>query len=111
MSQDNGALPEGVALMPAYNAESFVLPVLESLSAQTYPNLRVLISDDASTDMRVEGGFAFAQGRGFIGDPGSTLHRRDKFGVMRKGIYISVDTGKYSSAPERADIIAREMFG
>jgi hypothetical protein len=111
MPHDDSALPKAVALMPAWNAESFILPVLESLAAQTYPNLHILISEDASTDMRVEGEFVFAQGRGFIGDPGSTLHRREKFGIMRKGVYISVDTGKYSSAPELADIIAREMFG
>jgi glycosyltransferase involved in cell wall biosynthesis len=36
--------------MPAWNAEQFIVPVLESLAAQTYPNLQVLISDDASTD-------------------------------------------------------------
>jgi glycosyltransferase involved in cell wall biosynthesis len=44
------SLPKVVALMPAWNAESFIVPVLESLAAQTYPNLQVLISDDASTD-------------------------------------------------------------
>lgn len=39
-----------VACMPAWNAEAFVRPTLESLAAQTYPNLEVLISDDASDD-------------------------------------------------------------
>jgi len=50
MNRDGGSLPKVVALMPAWNAESFIVPVLESLAAQTYPNLEVLISDDASTD-------------------------------------------------------------
>ena len=36
--------------MPAWQAESFIVRTLESLAAQTYSNLRVLISDDASTD-------------------------------------------------------------
>lgn len=44
------SLPKVVALMPAWNAETFIVPVLESLDAQTYPNLQILISDDASTD-------------------------------------------------------------
>ena len=43
-----------VALMPAWNAEAFIVPVLESLAAQTYGNLEVLISDDASTDRTPE---------------------------------------------------------
>ena len=36
--------------MPAWNAQSFITPTLESLAAQTYPNLEILISDDASDD-------------------------------------------------------------
>ena len=39
-----------VALVPAWNAESFIERTLESLARQTYSNLHVLISDDASTD-------------------------------------------------------------
>jgi glycosyltransferase involved in cell wall biosynthesis len=36
--------------MPAWNAELFIEQTLDSLAAQTYPNLHILISDDASTD-------------------------------------------------------------
>ena len=43
-------LPRVVALLPAWNAARFIEPVLRSLDAQTYPNLQVLVSDDASTD-------------------------------------------------------------
>ncbi|HUG22368.1 glycosyltransferase family 2 protein [Piscinibacter sp.] len=44
------ARPRVVACLPAWNAASFIQPTLESLQAQTYPNLHVLISDDASPD-------------------------------------------------------------
>ena len=54
MPQEGATLPRAVALLPARNAESFIEPVLESLAAQTYPNLEVLISDDASTDRTAE---------------------------------------------------------
>lgn len=54
MKRDGGSPPKVVALMPAWNAESFIDPVLESLAAQTYPNLQILISDDASTDRTAE---------------------------------------------------------
>ena len=50
MKRDRDSLPRVVALMPAWNAEPFVVPVLEALAAQTYPNLEIVISDDASTD-------------------------------------------------------------
>ena len=37
-------------MVPTYNGEAFVAETLASLAAQTYPALRVLVSDDASTD-------------------------------------------------------------
>lgn len=43
-----------MALVPAWNAEPFIERTLESLAHQTYPNFRVLISDDASTDATAE---------------------------------------------------------
>ncbi|WP_273543411.1 FAD-dependent oxidoreductase [Sneathiella sedimenti] len=66
---------------------------------------------DAAEDIRVEGGFVFAQGRGSIAQKSSTLHSRDKFGITRKGRYYSIDTGKYSSAPELAFKLAQELMG
>jgi glycosyltransferase involved in cell wall biosynthesis len=36
--------------MPVWNASAFIRQTLESVAAQTYPNLQVLISDDASDD-------------------------------------------------------------
>ena len=54
MTREPGRLPRAVALTPAWNAEAFIAPVLESLAAQTYPDFRILISDDASTDRTAE---------------------------------------------------------
>jgi glycosyltransferase involved in cell wall biosynthesis len=36
--------------MPVWNAQEFILETLQSVAAQTYANLEVLISDDASDD-------------------------------------------------------------
>jgi glycosyltransferase involved in cell wall biosynthesis len=44
------ALPRVVACMPAWNSSAFIVPVLESLAAQTYPNLDILISVDVCSD-------------------------------------------------------------
>ncbi len=42
--------PKAVALIPAWNAEAFIQKTLECFSAQTYPNLEVLVSVDLSDD-------------------------------------------------------------
>lgn len=58
----------------------------------------------------VEGGWVFAAGRGLLSDPSSTLHRRSDYGVTRLGSYISVDTGKYATAPWLARALADSLF-
>jgi glycosyltransferase involved in cell wall biosynthesis len=47
-------LPRVTACVPAYNSAKFVAKTLEALQAQDYPNLEVLISDDASSDGTAE---------------------------------------------------------
>ena len=37
-------------IIPVYNVGDFLIPCLESVAAQTYPNLEVLLIDDGSTD-------------------------------------------------------------
>jgi glycosyltransferase involved in cell wall biosynthesis len=48
------SVPRVVALLPAWNSASFIGPTLESLAAQTYGNLEIIISDDASSDDTAE---------------------------------------------------------
>ncbi|HVO89893.1 MAG TPA: glycosyltransferase family 2 protein [Casimicrobiaceae bacterium] len=50
MTSAPGGSPKVVALMPTWKAAGFVRETLESLAAQQYANLEVLISDDASPD-------------------------------------------------------------
>ena len=64
---------------------------------------------EAAEELKVRGGYVFAQGQGSLSDPASTLHRRDRFGMRRNGNYFSVDTGKYSTAPWLAENLAREI--
>ena len=42
--------PLVTALVPAYNSAHFILEALESLDAQTWPNLEIIVGEDASTD-------------------------------------------------------------
>lgn len=50
MSKRTRQWPKVVACLPACNAAAFITETLETLAAQDYPNLEVLVSDDASTD-------------------------------------------------------------
>lgn len=59
----------------------------------------------------VQGGWVYAQARGSLDDPRSSLHRRDRLGIKWFGSYASVDTGKYSAAPYLARAIAARISG
>lgn len=66
-SETAGVNPSGwplvTALVPTYNGAAFIERTLESLAAQTWPNLEILIGDDCSTDTTLEIVMAFAAGR------------------------------------------------
>jgi hypothetical protein len=64
----------------------------------------------AAEDVRVEGGWVFANGRGALSDPESTLHRRERVGIHQSDNWFSVDTGKYSLAPWLAREIASRIM-
>ena len=60
--------------------------------------------------MAIGGGWVFAAGRGALSDPSSGLHRRSDYGVLRRGSYVSVDTGKYSTAPWQAQALVDSLY-
>ena len=66
---------------------------------------------DHAQEVRVQGGWVYAQARGALDDPRSSLHKRDQLGVRWFGTYASVDTGKYSVAPYLAKAIATRITG
>ncbi len=73
--------------------------------------------EDPGVKVEVEGGAIFAWGSTDIDDPGSELHERFDIGLHQQGNYISLDSGKYTTAPkfslEVAERIspARKLFG
>ena len=46
--------PRVTALVPTYNGAEFIMRTLDSLAAQTWSNLEILIGDDRSTDDTLE---------------------------------------------------------
>jgi len=59
------ALPQVTICVPVWNGARFVAETLDSITRQTYPNLRVLVSDDASTDGSAELCRGIAERHGF----------------------------------------------
>jgi glycosyltransferase involved in cell wall biosynthesis len=47
----NNRIPRVSIGMPVYNGEGFIVPALESILAQTFPDFELVISDNASTDL------------------------------------------------------------
>jgi glycine/D-amino acid oxidase-like deaminating enzyme len=103
-----GLLAEGQDISPP-------APASHSSDTQIFAETRACITAlapdmasvfDAATETRVEGGWVFAQGRGALDDRSASIHQRHAFGIYPSGTYISVDTGKYSTAPLMAHNIA-----
>jgi glycosyltransferase involved in cell wall biosynthesis len=59
--------------LPVYNAERYLRPALDSLLAQDYPDLELIVSDNASTDGTEEICRSYAQG-----DARVQYHRADQ---------------------------------
>ena len=84
----------------------------ERIAAETFAGLGALVPaaleiERAAAEVRVAGGWVYSQGGGLLSDPAAAIHRRDRHGISRRGSYFSVDTGKYSVAPTRAEELAQ----
>lgn len=101
------SLPEPAAL-DAAEEQRFIAEVRANITRLLPGTERIF---EAAETLKVRGGFVFAQERGALDDPMSSIHRRDRFGIHRNGNYISVDTGKYSTAPWLAEQVANKLGG
>lgn len=90
--------------VPTYNAEATIRETLESILAQTYRNIVVYISDNASTDDTLKAIEAIADSR-------VTVHRHD-VNVGGEGNFtrcIKFATGKYTAIFHADDIYESNM--
>jgi len=75
------AAPKIAIMMASLNHEKFVEEAIESIYAQNYPNLKVVVCDDASTDGNLERLELLARKHGFV------LLRND----VRQGIILTLN--------------------
>jgi glycine/D-amino acid oxidase-like deaminating enzyme len=108
VAEGDGLELQAPAIPKGADAEAFAGRVRHALE-RVIPGIGRVFDDAESTT--VHGGFVFARGSGTLDDPRSGLHRRDRYGVERRGTYFSIDTGKYSTAPWTAGILAAEIAG
>jgi glycosyltransferase involved in cell wall biosynthesis len=90
--------------IPTYNAARTVRETLESILAQTYPNLEVHVSDNASTDETLKVIES-------IEDPRITIHRHD-VNVGGEGNFnrcIQLASGKYTAIFHADDLYEPDM--
>lgn len=59
----------------------------------------------------VKAGVILAEGLRDIDRTDSRFHRRDDRPIRRAGSYVSVSTGKYTSAPRNAALLEADLFG
>lgn len=105
-AEGNAIAAPAVPVLDADGRAAAIAAIADDLAA-VVPFVRDIIG--AADDARLEGGWVFAMGQGSLADPHSGLHRRDRFGVRRRGSFYSVDTGKYSTAPLLAVELARRI--
>lgn len=95
--------PPPLPALDAKRRRSIAHALLEGL-CEHLPGLRRLAP--AMDGATLEGGWVYAQAHGDLGDSRASIHARDRYGLFQHGCYISVDTGKYSTAPHLALSVA-----
>lgn len=101
-------LPPEIPLIDEAARQSAIGAIRAGLGA-LIPSAHAIL--DQADAVQLQGGWVFAQGKGSLADPASSLHRRDRFGIAQRGNYFSVDTGKYSVAPWLARQVADRLAG
>lgn len=106
IADNSEIVPPDLPLLDERDRREIGCSILEKLE-ELLPSVSLL--RDRLEQATLAGGWVFAAGQGSLSDKYATLHRRFAFGIRRLGSYISVDTGKYSTAPWLARMIANSI--
>ncbi len=108
LADDSAIRPPDPLSLPHPDPQALHDTVLDRLQALLPSVARIRAAEESFT---VGGGWVFAAGRGQLSDARSTLHRRATYGIERRGNYLSIDTGKYATAPFTARAAAELVMG
>ena len=92
------AVPMVSVIIPVFNGEKYLRESLDSIVNQTYPNIEILVMDDASTDSTSEIIADYGEKVGSIRQP----QNKGQFGNVNDGIARS--KGKYTAIYHADDI-------
>lgn len=99
-------MPVLSVIVPFYNVEKYIGPCLDSIAAQTMPDLEVICVDDGSGD----DGPAVVESRA-AGDPRIALVRQDNKGVGRaRNVGLRRATGRYLAFVDGDDTVPPDAF-
>ena len=93
-------------IVPAYNIEKFVERCLESISAQTYQDLEIIVVDDGSTDSTAE---VIDQYRK-KDDRVIAIHKQNGGVSTARSAGLAIATGEYIGFVDGDDYIEPQMF-
>ncbi|KAB2867303.1 MAG: FAD-dependent oxidoreductase [Bauldia sp.] len=97
--------PPGLPLVLAGDAASSMRRAILGALTEIVPS----VAEAPLADVEVKGGWIFAWGATDIDDPSSILHQRSAIGCWRKGRYLTIDTGKLTTAPYFAMMAADQI--
>lgn len=88
-------------IMPAYNAEKYLKPCIESILAQSYPNFELIIIDDGSHDATLRISEAYQKGDERI----TVIHQSNKGVSAARNAGLDRAKGEYIAFVDADDII------
>ena len=93
-------------IVPVYNVENYISKCIESILAQTYHNLQIILVDDGSTDRSGELCDKYARKDIRI----QVLHKANGGLVAARQAGLNISTGKYTGFVDADDYIDTEML-
>lgn len=93
-------------IVPVYNVGEFLLPSLDSLAAQTYPNLEILLIDDGSTDGSGERCDEYA-----AKNPRFQVIHKENGGVSSaRNLGLDIAKGEFVAFVDSDDLLVKDYF-
>lgn len=106
----NSSLPLVSVVIPAYNAARTLAQALDSVRAQTYPNIEIIVVNDGSTDTTAEVLRAYGENLRSINQANGGLPKARNVGCQSaRGEYIALMDADDLCAPERIAIQVEVM--